>query len=193
MDSTYVLLIVYGIALLSIILGFIALLTQKIYLDSNTKEPTEVEISLFGKFKTNYPALAFVILGFGFAAFAFSKTSDKLFPENHKQNDWLVTGTFENSSDSACYWRTGKIIPFPASITTFISDNGSFVITAKLDTGKTFESEIQQIDFQFPEGEAVVYPNTELQKYENNQVSLYESVTPTSRRFKPIPIKHFNQ
>lgn len=39
MDSAYIL---FGIAVLSIILGFAALLSQKIYLDPTTNQPTEV-------------------------------------------------------------------------------------------------------------------------------------------------------
>ena len=57
-------IILYAIAALSIILGFIALIKQKVYLDKDTKKQTELEIPILGKLKTNYPSLVFVFLGF---------------------------------------------------------------------------------------------------------------------------------
>ena len=47
-SSAYIL---FGIALLSIILGFVALLSQKTYLDTTTKQPTEVESTISWKDK----------------------------------------------------------------------------------------------------------------------------------------------
>lgn len=72
-------LIVYGISILSIVLGFIALLAQKTYINPETNEPSEVEIPFIGKIKTNYPAVIFVFLGFAAALHAFNK-SEPQFP-----------------------------------------------------------------------------------------------------------------
>jgi hypothetical protein len=52
----------YGFAVLLAVLGLVALLKQKTYLDSKTGQPTQIEIPLIGKMKTNYPALIFVFL-----------------------------------------------------------------------------------------------------------------------------------
>src|SRR5207248_1160733 len=84
--------IVFGIAILSIILGFIALLSQKIYLDPATNQPAEVEVPLLGKIKTNYPALVFVFLG---AVLAFG-TFQKAFPP--AKEEWTLHRTFEPPS-----------------------------------------------------------------------------------------------
>ena len=70
-SSAYIL---FGIALLSIILGFVALLSQKVYLDATTKQPTEVQIPFLGKIKSNYPALVFAFLGAALAFYAFQKS-----------------------------------------------------------------------------------------------------------------------
>ena len=68
------LLIIYGISTLTIILGFIALLTQKIYIDTDTKQLTQIDIPMVGKMKTNYPALIFLFLGIFLAVYAFSRS-----------------------------------------------------------------------------------------------------------------------
>ena len=66
----YIILI---ISIIGIILGFVALITQKIYINPETSEATEVEIPFIGKIKTNYPALVFAFLGFGLAFYVFNK------------------------------------------------------------------------------------------------------------------------
>ena len=54
------LIVLFGF--LSILMGFIALLAQKIYMKNNN-EVSEIEIPLIGKMKFNYPALIFVFIG----------------------------------------------------------------------------------------------------------------------------------
>ena len=73
-----IILLKYFLAAILIILGFIALLRQKTYIDSKTKQPTEIEITKLGKFKSNYPALAFVVLGFVLAFFVGSIPSTSI-------------------------------------------------------------------------------------------------------------------
>jgi hypothetical protein len=46
-----------------VVLGFLALLSQKIYLDPRTNAPVEIDVPILGKMKANYPALIFVFLG----------------------------------------------------------------------------------------------------------------------------------
>ena len=96
---------VYFISIFSIILGFIALLTQKIYIDPETKKPTvDVEIKFLGKLKTNVPALAFVFLGIALAVFAYSRP---------KQVDWTLQGQLIDEENKIVDFRTGtlKLIP----------------------------------------------------------------------------------
>jgi len=45
------------------ILGFIALLSSRIYIDQPSNSTGEVEVPFLGKPKGNYPALVFVLLG----------------------------------------------------------------------------------------------------------------------------------
>jgi hypothetical protein len=42
-------LIIHGISALAIILGFIALLTQKIYMDAKTQKATQIKIPIVGR------------------------------------------------------------------------------------------------------------------------------------------------
>ena len=42
---------------LCVLLGFVALLSSKIYIDDKTNAPTEVELPIIGKLKSNCPAL----------------------------------------------------------------------------------------------------------------------------------------
>ena len=49
-----------GISILLIILGFIALLKQKTYIDSKTQQPTKIKLPFFGEMITNFPALIFI-------------------------------------------------------------------------------------------------------------------------------------
>jgi len=191
MENIY---IMYSIALLSIIFGFLALLTQKKYFDRETNQLTEIEIPFLGKMKTNFPALVFVFIGFVLAFITFNKSYEKSFDK--KPIDWKITGSFkiagssENTGDIKNYLRTGKISIFPCSIETFISDLGTFEITAELAEGVTFESAIQRIDFAFPDGIASIKPNEEYQKYINREETLIKSVTQNTREFKPITITH---
>ena len=55
--------IIYLLAGLCFVLGFVALLKQKTYIDSQTNQPTEIELPFVGKLTTNYPALGFVFIG----------------------------------------------------------------------------------------------------------------------------------
>lgn len=64
------------------------LFKEKIYLDSQTSQPTSVEIPFFGKLKTNAPAL--VIFALGVVAVAYPLHFDHL-------NYLKVTGTVESN------------------------------------------------------------------------------------------------
>jgi hypothetical protein len=50
--------------LVMVVGGIWLLYSQKIYIDSQSKEVTEVEIPMIGKFRTNVPALVLFTLGF---------------------------------------------------------------------------------------------------------------------------------
>ena len=61
--SSFVLaLVVLLVAIIATVGGVIALFTQKVVVDS-AGHVTEIEIPLLGKFKSNYPSLAAVVIG----------------------------------------------------------------------------------------------------------------------------------
>jgi hypothetical protein len=160
--------IMYGISSPSIVLGFIALLTQKIYIDHESNQPTEVEIPFLGKLKTNIPAIVFVFLGCGLAFYTF----DKSFPP--KQVDWTIKGSFQNTKNADFDWRKGTLSFHPTNIDGEISDKGRFEFTVKIDDGKTFEDVYELIDFSHPEASAQIDPGKEYKAYTNGQQTYYE-------------------
>ncbi|MGH2508312.1 MAG: hypothetical protein ACRDHZ_13055, partial [Ktedonobacteraceae bacterium] len=62
-----------AIGAILIFLGFIALLSQKIYIDHRTNKATEIDVPILGKMKANYPALIFVFLGCAVVVFGLNK------------------------------------------------------------------------------------------------------------------------
>lgn len=171
------LLIIYGISTLTIILGFIALLTQKIYIDRNTQQPTEIEIPTVGRMKTNFPALVFVVLGFFLAFYTIPKS----FPP--QKNEWVVTGSFVSGED--INWQDGTLTVFPADFKCAVDPNGRFEIKAKIEEGKTFEDIIQFIDYSHPRGSMQIYPKKEYDAKE----TLIKHETKNSREYKPINVQ----
>lgn len=176
------LVFVYGISALSIILGFIALLTQKIYIDPNTKQPTvEVEIKFLGKLKTNIAALTFVFLGIALAVFAYSKPAKKV--------EWTLIGQFRDEGNKIVDCRTGtiKLIPWD---TSNLSNNGSFDITINIEEGKTIEDVIQIIDYSHEAGRACIDLKKAYEAYRKGEESLIQLATKNIREYKPVSIKY---
>lgn len=167
------LLIIYGISTLTIILGFIALLTQKIYIDTNTKQQTQIDIPMVGKMKTNYPALIFVFLGIFLAVYAFSRS----FPP--QKNEWVITGSFKSGENINLL--DGTLTVFPADFKCEVYPNRKFEIKAKIEEGKTFEDVIQRIDYSHPLGSVQIYPKEQRE-------ALVKHETENSREYKPVAI-----
>jgi hypothetical protein len=170
-------LIALGLASLSILLGFIALLTQKIYLDAKTRKTVHVDIPLLGKMKTNYPALVFVFLGFGLAFYVLKE---------NKENEWNITGQFEDSEIND--WRAGgELILFPQKLKPDVDLNGRFTITMQIEEGQTFEDMIEKIEYSHRDGGVVIYPRDEYTAYKKGEPSSkLEKVGPHLRTYKPL-------
>jgi len=177
--------IMYGIALLSIILGFIALLTQKVYIDRETNQPTELEVPFLGKMKTNFPALVFVIIGFVLSYTTFDKSYKK-------QVGWTVTGSFEKpvGDTTKINWREeGTLSLIPAKIRHDVLENGTFTIFAEINEGEKFEDVFEVINYSHKSGAvAHIVLEEQYRSYMNGQETLIESATKTTRKFKPIPV-----
>lgn len=179
---------VFSVAALSIILGFIALLTQKIYIDPDTKQPTtEIEIPFLGKLRTNIPALVFVFLGIFLAAFSFNKA----FPV--KTVDWNLIGQFRNVGDQQIDWTEGTLSLIPKSITPEVSSQGKFLIDVKVDEGKTIEDAFECIMYSHAIGSAEIFLKKEYEALINKEETLIETASDNSRKYKPVSIEPYDK
>src|ERR1700739_2244340 len=131
--------IMYGLAAFCFILGFAALLAQKTYVDTQTNQPTEVELPLVGKLKTNYPALVFVAVGAFLAAFTWSK------PRNLGEEEWTITGSLRQPAGEALKWEDGALVLLPKAFDVALPPNGTFQITGSIPQGKQFEDIVTSI------------------------------------------------
>ena len=181
MNQLYIL---YGISILSIVFGFVALLKQKTYVDTKTKQPTEIEIPIFGKLKTNYPSLVFLFVGFLLAYFTF----DKSFPP--KQVEWTIKGSFKKPADRTIQWEEGTFKLIPCAWEPDISNRGDYEISLKIDEGVSFEDYIEMIDYSHPLGNAQIFPIDEYSSWVNEDTaSLIINATKSTRMYKPLPIQ----
>ena len=169
-----------GISVTSIVLGFIALLKQKNYLDPHTKKPTSIELPFFGKSKmvTNFPALIFVFLGF-VAVFII------LFKPNSKPNevDWNIQGRFilPEGDSTRVNWLNGVLTIKPKKFETSVYKSGKFQINVKIEEGIKFKDYCEYIEYSSDFGSVVLYPN----------IDSADSETKTSIIYKPKKIERY--
>lgn len=174
--------ILLSISFLSIVMGFVALLTQRIYLDASTQEKTEIELPLFGKMKTNYPALIFVFLGFALSFYVF----DKCYPP--QKEPWELSGQFI-SPGRAIDWETGSLSIFPSDYDIDIDEKGFFMIKTQLDEGVDIEAVVQSFMYSHKNASIEVFPLEEYRKYTTGaETSLIDRALPNSRKYKPVPV-----
>jgi hypothetical protein len=172
----------FGIALLSIILGFIALLSQKIYLDPMTKQPTEVDIPFLGKLKSNYPALVFAFLGAALAFYAFQKSYP---PPNV---EWTLKGRFTHP-DGRPVDTSGTLSLIPVAARNKIDPHGVYEVTVFVPKGKSIESVFEALDYSYSDGRAQIDLKKEYSAWRNNkQASKIKDATEHQRIFKDVPV-----
>jgi hypothetical protein len=181
-------LIIYGISALAIILGFIALLTQKIYMDAKTQKATQIKIPIVGRMRTNYPALVFVFVGFALSVIAANKTPEEI--EVYKappKKEWKVTGSFKIRDEENIDYGTGTLAVFPSDFEIEVNKNGRFNIIAKIEEGKTFEEEIERMDYTHTRGSIEIIPKDEYTRYKKQDPASYlESATGHTRKYQTI-------
>ena len=177
----------FGLAALLIVLGFVALLKQKTYLDSKTQQPVEVELPVIGKVKTNYPALIFVLLGFVMAWTAFEKS----FPP--RKEEWTVKGTFNHPARQKVEWKAGTLTFTPSDLNTTLYNEGNFEMTALIDEGKSIEDVYETLDFSLPNGSVQIDLRKEINAFRQGQSNHIASLTPHSVKFNPINIQLYPQ
>ena len=170
--------IMYGLSALAILLGFIALLAQKTYIDSKTNQPTQLSIPIIGKIKTNYPALLFVFLGFVMAYMALEKS----YPP--RKIPWTIHGSFDTTASEDFDWREGIFTLHPTDFYIGMSPGGEFIITGNIEEGKTFEDVVEFIDYSHKSGSIKIYPKQELESYKQGNETLIEAITDTHRKYK---------
>jgi hypothetical protein len=144
------LMAIYGISLIALVLGFFALLTQKFYVDAEGKQVTDVEIPLFGKMKTNAPALLFVFGGFALAYVGYDRSIENL-------DEWSVSGLFRINPqlnrqpltrDELADLEKGRIFPHPTRMTKVPEiENGEFSFHYTVPQGMTIEDVVDNIGF----------------------------------------------
>ena len=177
-NSAYIL---FGIAFLSIILGFAALLSQKIYLDATTKQPTEVEVPFLGKIKSNYPALVFVFLGAALAFYGFQKS----YPPERKL--WTLEGFF-TPPDGKTVDTAGTLelrSPDPVILKCKFDDDktGHFEILVNIPEGESVEQIYETLNYTYSGGEAQI---------NLKDTSMVDGSVGHQRIFKKVPITVWN-
>jgi hypothetical protein len=177
-----------GIGVLLIILGFVALLAQRIYFDPKTQTPIEIDIPILGKMKANYPALIFVFLGCALAIYGVSQAQES---EVQWQVDGMITADMRGLD-----WQQGHLAVFPSKLETNIeADTGKFTIRLAIEEGKTLEDVIERIDYSHRNGNVIFFPKKEFEQYKNNKPTILLNATNRTRTYKvhleqlPPPLK----
>lgn len=138
--------ILYGISLIAIVLGFIALLKQKTYIDTNTNKVTEVSLPFLGKFKSNYPSLFFLVIGGSLAFFVFDRS---YYNSTDNTTEWNISGRLVDTSNSIENFSFGELKVIPRRIESKVSPEGKFEIVMQIKDGVKFEDEVECIDYTY--------------------------------------------
>ena len=182
-------IIMYSISVLLIVLGFIALLKQKTYIDADTKMPSEVDVPMLGKFKSNYPALIFVFFGFGLTVFAFNKPVGV--------DVWFVEGNFVKPTDKNVNWKNGETWVHPTNFIDppVIEEDGTFEFEIQLEKGVSFEDAIQEIKFSFDTlGTTSIYPEVEYKNFKAGEKGCYfKKAGKYKRKYSAIKIDKYDE
>jgi hypothetical protein len=175
--------IIFAIASLSIILGFVALLSQRIYLDATTREATEVEVPFFGKIKSNYPALVFAFLGIALAGYAFQKA----YPPPIES--WTLKGRFaQPEGKDVDVTGTLTLAQDPIVVSNNINTDGRLEIVVNLPKGKSIEEAFETLNYTYAHAGAYIDLKKEYDAYVNGQASKILTATSHQRIFKDVPI-----
>ena len=180
--------ILYAISLICIVLGFFALLKQKTYINAETKEPTEVELPILGKMKTNYPSLIFLAMGIFLAAYVFNRS----YTDTKKYNEWTISGRLVDTSRSIDNFSYGELKIIPKDVDDKVYANGVFEIKMQLEEGHEFEDEVENITYTNKNFSAYFQPSEEKKKKEkNDNSSILDKFTKRTRTYKPIVLNNF--
>ncbi|HTT38609.1 MAG TPA: hypothetical protein VMH32_13180 [Burkholderiales bacterium] len=174
--------IMYALAALCLVLGFVALLAQKTYVDTKTNQPTEVELPLVGKLKTNYPALVFVAVGAFLAAFTWSK------PRDLGEEQWTITGSLRQPAGATIKWEEGALVLLPKAFDVALASNGTFQIAGSIPKGEKFEDVITSILYTNGKVSGQINVAEEYKKFQAHQPSLVKSAGARLRDYAPVTL-----
>lgn len=172
--------IMYGLAAFSLVLGFVALLAQKTYVDTRTNQPTEIELPLVGKLKTNYPALVFVAVGTFLAAYTWSK------PRDLGEEQWTITGSLRQPKGETIKWEGGTLILLPKAFDVAVAPNGTFQIVGSIPKGDKFEDVITSIMYTNGKVSGQINVAEEYRKFQAHEPSLVKSMGDRLREYSPV-------
>ena len=196
MDATTLWAVILGT--LCIVLGFIALLSSRVYIDKDSNSTVEVEVPFFGKLKGNYPALVFVLLGAALAAYGIKTDAElRTTAANNElkkgQDDWVVSGRLLSPNDKPVDWEHGVFTLISGTPEVTFKPGGGFEIKLKIEHGQDFEHYVQQIDYTNDIGSAKIFPQQELDASTANKSSLLANKTANTRVYKPVKLQAFNE
>ena len=174
----------YSISILLIIFGFIALLTQKVYIDPNTNQPTEIEIPFFGKLKTNLPSIVFLFLGFMLAYITFVKSY-------HPEVKWEINGSVRNLGNKVIDWSDADVILTPMDVQLKISDRGNFTIITMIEEGKVLQDAYKEIVVSHPNAGKSFNLKTLFENYDKGEESLIDISEKQYVKFKSLPVEQY--
>jgi hypothetical protein len=177
----------YGLSAMIIVIGGLSLILQKVYkVESESGEKTVIEVPLFGKMTTNYPALAFVFIGAALAAYTFGKTSEAT-------ERWVISGSFRAPQGESVQWERGNLRLSPKKFHISLSPDGRFEIQGDIARGQEFEEEVKQITYEHCACNGKFYGASilvekEYNNYRDNKESAIEHLDALTRRYKPVDV-----
>lgn len=177
----------YSLSALIIVIGGLSLILQKVYkVESENGDKTVIEVPLFGKMSTNYPALAFVFVGAALAAYTFGKTTETT-------DRWVISGSFRAPQGETVQWERGNLRLSPKKFHMELSPDGRFEIQGDIPRGHGFEEEVKQITYEHCSCNGKFYGASilvekEYNGYRENKESVIEHLDTTTRRYKPVDV-----
>jgi hypothetical protein len=177
----------YLLSTLIVLLGAVSLVLQKVYkIDSGTGEKTIVEVPLFGKLSTNYPALAFVFIGAALAAYTLNTTWES---DDH----WVISGKFRAPSVEIVNWDQGNLRLSPKKFHMSVSPDGTFEIQGDIKKGRSFEEEVKQITYENCTCDGKVFGasimvESEYNNFIKKEQSIVEGAEKNTRRYKSVEV-----
>jgi hypothetical protein len=180
------------LSVISVVLGFIALLTQKKYIDKATHEVTEIEVKGFGKMKTNIPALAFVFLGFALAFYVvFSALGGG--HRSAQEETWLIKGQFRSADSNRVWLARNLSLEQSPIIPTMTPETGEFTLEVPIPGERNFEDKYEYIAYNDGKWSAQISTKNALKDYEQGSRTNLIDKGPKSRKYAPVYLSDMSQ